>query len=82
MPLYNAASKARNATSIVNQNQGGGSKKAGFPYMVGRGYLTSLVFHATGSNCCNLSNQMTMPLKNVNQSRPISSINVPGVKWV
>jgi len=82
MPLYNAASRARNATLIKNSNQGGGDKKAGFPYMIGRGYLTSIAFHATGANCCNLTKQMTMPLKNVNQSRNISSVNVPAVRWV
>jgi len=36
MPNMNASKKARNVSSIVNQNQGGGSKKAGFPYQVGR----------------------------------------------
>lgn len=36
MPLLNAASKARNVQSIVNANQGGGSKKAGSPPTVGK----------------------------------------------
>ena len=36
MPLYNAASRARNVGSLITQNQGGGEKKAGFPRMIGR----------------------------------------------
>ncbi len=42
MVLYNAASRARNTSLIVNQNQGGGSKKAGFPSTVGRGQWESI----------------------------------------
>lgn len=32
-------------SSIVNQNQGGGERKAGFPYQVGRSTSTSLTLH-------------------------------------
>jgi hypothetical protein len=42
MVLLNAASKARNAAQTVNQSQGGGSKKAGFPYQVGRSSWSSI----------------------------------------
>ena len=42
MVLYNSASRSRNTALIVNQNQGGGNKNAGFPYMVGRGQWQSI----------------------------------------
>jgi len=29
----------------------GGNKKAGFPYIIGRGYQTSIVFRSTGAGC-------------------------------
>jgi hypothetical protein len=36
MGLANAAKRARFYTSTTNQPQGGGNKKAGFPYQIGR----------------------------------------------
>jgi len=74
MVLYNAAKKARNATSIVNQNQGGGEKKAGFPYQVGRSTATSVAFHMTNpvyGRCCKLSAFNTGVFPMVRISRPI-----------
>ena len=49
------------------QNQGGGSKKAGFPQVVGRDSWTSIAFNMTnvaGGNCASLPCLMTtkMPL--------------------
>ena len=44
MVLLNAASRARNVGSLITQNQGGGDKKAGFPYIVGRGAWTNIHF--------------------------------------
>lgn len=41
MGLSNASSRARNYSSTVNQGQGGGAKKAGYPYIVGRTANTS-----------------------------------------
>jgi len=61
MGLSNAASRARNYSSTVTRNQGGGSKKAGFPGQVGRGWWTSIFLHSTDpmyGNCCNLNKQM------------------------
>ena len=61
MGLSNAASRARNYSSTANINQGGGSKKAGFPGQVGRGWWTSVFLHSTdpmSGNCCNLNKQM------------------------
>jgi hypothetical protein len=40
----NSSKKARNTSSIVNQPSGGGSKKAGLAYMVGRSSWSSVAF--------------------------------------
>lgn len=45
--LSNSASRARNYGSTVNINQGGGSKKAGFPFQIGRNYRTSIAFESS-----------------------------------
>jgi len=71
----------RNSTASsnaqTNQNQGGGEKKAGFPYMIGRGWRTNIAF-GTDSNpairCCGLKSYQTMTwTANAKPSRPISS---------
>jgi hypothetical protein len=75
MGLSNAASRARNYSRTINANQGGGSKKAGLPYQIGRGWHTSLAFRATDpvyGRCCTLKQQMTMPFTTSNyQARPV-----------
>lgn len=73
MTLYNASSRARNAGQLMNRNSGGGDKKAGFPYMVGRSYTTSIYFNANGvikGNCCKIG-FMNKLMPNVSISRPI-----------
>jgi hypothetical protein len=63
MGLSNASSRARNYDLIINQNQGGGNKKAGFPYMVGRGWQTSIAFDNTNvvsGHCCTLKSYQTL----------------------
>jgi hypothetical protein len=77
MPLYNAATRARNATSISNQNQGGGSKKAGFPQQVGRTSAVSVAFHMTNpvnGSCCKLSSFSTDIFPLARFSRPIGTM--------
>ena len=51
MTLYNAASRARNATSLVNQNSGGGNKKMGLYPQVGRDSWTSIAL-GNRPGCC------------------------------
>jgi hypothetical protein len=65
-------------SSIVNQNQGGGSKKAGFPYQVGRDSWASIAINTCNPKvmalkCCSLAkyNKTVMPMANF--SRPIGS---------
>jgi hypothetical protein len=77
MGLSNASSRARNYNLSLNQSQGGGSKKAGFPYQVGRNYGTSIAFNNTNvvnGYCCTLASYQkllfTFP---VSQSRGIGA---------
>jgi hypothetical protein len=73
MGLSNAASRARNYGQTINQKQGGGDKKAGFPYQVGRTAWSSIF----------IDNQFRSTLimtknPNVRINRPMSStIHVP-----
>ena len=67
-------------SSIVNQNQGGGNKKAGLPYQVGREYhfLTALNVVGSRNTQANYGSPLVMGLThtrnpNVMQSRPIGS---------
>jgi len=76
MVYYNASKRARNATSTMNQNSGGGDKKAGLPSMIGRGYWTSIFLHSTapvGGQCCSLA-KMNVTMKIANPSRNIGSV--------
>lgn len=66
--VYSQTKRTASIASISNQNQGGGSKKAGFPYLVGRDSWTSIAFRRIPQNLSIL--QMTMN-PNVRQSRPI-----------
>ena len=82
MGLSNSASRARNYSLIINQNQGGGEKKAGFPYIVGRGWQTSIAFNNTNvvaGKCCTLDSYKTMLFTyKVNASRNINSdVRIP-----
>lgn len=90
MVLMNASKKSRYTGSTSNQDQGGGSKKAGFPYQVGRGQWTSNFIQAcnplSSVPCCTLTatNTLLFPLASI--SRPIGRSNnerywnIPGTK--
>ncbi len=74
MVLSNATKKARYVSSITNQNQGGGSKKSGFPYQIGRESWTNVAFQAgtlVNGKCCKLRNLNTMVFPLASISRPI-----------
>jgi hypothetical protein len=63
MGLSNAASRARNYNVTINANQGGGNKKAGLPYQIGRETWSSIFLGATDpiyGRCCTQKEQMTM----------------------
>ena len=78
MVLSNSASRSRNATLTMNRNSGGGDKKAGFPYQIGRSYTTSIFFGAVDpvhGRCCNLSYLSKNKGPLANMSRPIGRNN-------
>jgi hypothetical protein len=80
MGLSNASKRARLYTSTTNQNQGGGDKKAGFPYQVGRSSWTSIALGSSnyGVRCCKLGSLKLTANPNVRQSRPTgTTTNVP-----
>ena len=81
MGLSNGAKRARSYNQTINQNQGGGNKKAGFPYIIGRGWRTNIAFE-TKKHCTQLKTYQTLCFTNrVNQSRPIGSVNTGTVYW-
>jgi hypothetical protein len=72
MGLSNAASRARNYGQTINRSQGGGDKKAGFPYQVGRSTWSNIFID-------NQSRSTLIMTKNPNVriSRPMgSTVNV------
>jgi hypothetical protein len=79
MVLSNGSKKARFQSSIVNRNQGGGNKKAGFPYQVGRSSSTSVALGTQPSNgpCCKLTQLQVSLFPNAKLSRPIGSTYTP-----
>jgi len=70
--VYSQTKRTASIASITNKNQGGGSKKAGFPYLVGRDSWTSIALHGTKQYLSeeNKGLQFTMN-PNVRQSRPV-----------
>ena len=81
MVLSNATKRARYISSITNQNQGGGSKKAGFPYQVGRSMWTDVAFQSSSlvnGKCCKLSNMQRVIFPLARISRPIGRDNAGG----
>jgi len=73
MGLSNGSKRARNYTSTTNQPQGGGMKKAGLPYQIGRTHWTPIHMMCNQINvrCCKLSTLQFTANPNVRQTRPI-----------
>ena len=82
MGLSNAAKRARLYDVTINQNQGGGSKKAGFPYQVGRTHWTPIFLQTNNysARCCSLRTLQFTRNPNVRQSRPTGS-TVEATYW-
>jgi len=47
--VLSTTKRTSSISSIVNRNQGGGPKKAGFPYMIGRESWTSIHLNESGT---------------------------------
>lgn len=66
--VYSQTKKTASIASITNQNQGGGSKKAGLPHTIARDSWTSVAMRGTSQRISVLK----MPLTTTtNQSRPV-----------
>ena len=81
MGLSNAAKRARLYDLTINQPQGGGNKKAGFPYLVGRSSWSSIAIGGgvtSSGRCRSLRCMQFTANPNVRQSRPAdSSVTTP-----
>jgi len=82
MVYYGGTKKARYISSITAKNQGGGDKKAGLPYQIGRDQWSSMSLGGgnvgTGS-CCGLPGlQKNLISWRVSASRGIGSdVRIP-----
>jgi len=74
--MFSSSSRARMmSNAITGQNQGGGSKKAGFPYQVGRDHWASIFFGQkpqTGA-CCTQARAAQTLVFTRNTVRPVSN---------
>lgn len=68
--VYSQTKRTASISSITNQAQGGGNKKAGLPYQVGRDSWTSIAMHGTSQRLSILHMPLTTTVR---QSRPIGS---------
>jgi hypothetical protein len=81
--LADSSKRARYAGSLVNRNQGGGDKKAGFPYQVGRSHWTSIFFGTSDpvhGRCATLP-CLSRTLVFTNLSRPVGSWTEGNTYW-
>ena len=79
---FSSSSRSQMGSNVNTvQNQGGGNKKAGFPYQVGRDSWVSLYLSSSNplkqSGCCSLRKLQYTVNPKVSQSRPIGSTYVP-----
>ena len=75
--MFSSSSKSQMGSNAVTvQNQGGGSKKAGFPYIIGKTQWTNIAFNESG-NLGNLKFMMKTVNPNTSITRPIGSTYVP-----
>jgi hypothetical protein len=78
---FRSSSKAQMGSSVyTTQNQGGGSKKAGFPYQIGRDSWSSIFIRSTdpiSGRCCTLTKLQINLFPNTSLSRNIGSTYVP-----
>lgn len=85
--VLSTTKRTSSTASITNISQGGGSKKAGFAYQVGRSSASSVVLGAdpVSGRCCKLSALSMNLFPNAYPSRPIGAVGnhyyrVPGTQ--
>lgn len=77
--LSNSATKSRHSGSITNQNQGGGSKKAGLPNQIGRDW--HFKYFLKEHESANTLSSLKRTLVFANSSRPIGSWTGSNTYW-
>lgn len=74
--MFSSSSRARMySNAVTDQKQGGGDKKAGFPYQVGRNSWTSIYFNQkpeTGK-CCDRNGLAKTLVFTKNTVRPVGN---------
>ena len=74
--VLSTTKRTSSVASIVNQNQGGGNKKAGFPYIVGRDSWVSRFIRSTDpihGKCCKRGDVAQTMVFTRNTVRPIGN---------
>ncbi len=72
--VLSTTKRTASISSIINQNQGGGEKKAGFPYQVGRTSWSSIFIGGVdpvNGHCCKLSGYKQTLVLTKNTVRPL-----------
>jgi hypothetical protein len=77
--LSNSSKKSRDYAATTNQNQGGGDKKGGLPYQVGRSWHFNgfLKEHQSANNLTSLKKTFVF----ANSSRPVGSWTNGNTYW-
>ena len=70
--VYSQTKKTASIASITNQDQGGGSKKAGLPHLIARDAYASVHMKNTSQRMSVLKMPLTT---NVSQSRPTGGLH-------
>lgn len=68
----------------TTQMQGGGDKKAGFPYQIGRSWRSSIALDSTdpiAGKCCKLGSMQITMFPKTSISKPIGSSVRPNTYW-
>ena len=74
--VLSTTKRTASISSIVNVNQGGGDKKAGFPYQIGRDSWSSIFIGGVDpvhGHCCKLSGFQKTLIFTKNTIRPVGS---------
>ena len=75
--MFSSSNRSQMGSNVATvQIQGGGNKKAGFPYVIGRDMHTNIAFKSSGG-LDNLVFLMKTVNPNVSISRPIGSTYTP-----
>jgi len=75
--MFSSSSKSQmGSNAVTSQNQGGGDKKAGFPYIIGRTQWTNIALDQQ-SGMKNLKFMMKTVNPNTSITRPIGSTYTP-----